>query len=209
MVPRLHVVTDDAVLHRPDFIDSAKKVLLAGGGWIGLHVRGHGLSGGSLFGIASVLAPEARAAGARLVINDRVDVAMAAGVQGIHLGARSIPPEVAKRLMPRASIGWSAHSPEEVERVGGATDYVFLGTIHDTASHPGRPTLGISGLRQACAVAASPVVAIGGVTPGRVAEAIGAGAHGVAALGGVWNADDPAAAVRTYVEALRRAEVTA
>jgi thiamine-phosphate diphosphorylase len=209
MVPRLHVVTDDAILRRPRFIDSAREVLHAGAGWLGLHLRGHGVSGRELFAIASALLQGARDAGARLVINDRVDAAIAAGVQGIHLGVRSIPPGAARRLLPGASIGYSAHAPDEASGVDPATDYVFLGTIYETASHPDRPALGTSVLRRTCAGAAVPVIAIGGVTPDRIGEVIAAGAHGIAVLGGVWNATDPVAAMRVHVDALRGASVTA
>ena len=102
-------------------------------------------------------------------------------------------------------VGRSIHSSAQVtEFAVGAVDYFVLGTVYETASHPGRPPLGLGVVAAAAERSAVPVVAIGGITTERVASVVAAGAHGVAVVGGVWNAPDPAEAVRGYLDALPR-----
>lgn len=209
MVPRLHVVTDEAVLRRPEFIERAREVVASAGDRLAFHLRAHGLAGRALFDFAIALMPATRAAGAMLFVNDRIDVALAARADGVQLGARSIACTDARRLMPHAAIGYSAHSFAEVEETAPATDFVLLGTIYETATHADRAALGPRFLQGVCRAARVPVIAIGGITPARVAGALAAGAHGVAVLGGVWNDNDPAAGARGYLNALRAAEVRA
>jgi thiamine-phosphate diphosphorylase len=203
-LPRLHLITEDAVLGEVGFEAMARAVLEAHGADVALHLRGHGTGGGRLFGLARALGPVARETGARLIVNDRVDVALAAGC-GVQLGRRSIPVPTARQLLgPGAVLGYSAHEREEAMAAAeSGVDFIVLGTIWPSASHPGEPGRGaelISGVVGAVAV---PVVAIGGVTPSRAEEALGAGAHGVAVLSGVWASPDPLAAVAGYVGALK------
>lgn len=201
-LPRLHVVTDDAVLGRSDALDVARAVVRAGGSRVALHLRGPGTSGRRLHELAAALVGPAAEAGALLLINDRVDVALVVGADGAHLGARSPTVADARTVLgPEAVLGASAHSADEV---GGLTregaDYTFLGTVFATPTHPGRPGCGPAGVRQAVAEAAgAPVVAIGGIGPDRVAGLRAAGAWGVAVLRGVWNAPDPARAVVEFL----------
>lgn len=208
-VPVLHVVTDDGVLARPGFLDAAGEVLGAGGGAVALHVRGPGTTGGGLYALVRALADPASRAGACLVVNDRVDVALAAGADGAHLGMRSLPVVEARRILgPRAWLGCSVHDEEEADRAASeGVDWAFAGHVYETPSHLGRPGLGAEGLAALCrAVPGVPVVAIGGITPRRVAEARGAGAWGVAVIRGVWEAPDPARAVGDYLHALSAAD---
>ena len=197
--PRLHVVTDDDVVARADFLDVAERIAAVGPS-VALHLRAPRMAGRTLHRLAVTLRAGMPDGSARLVINDRVDVALAAGADGVQLGARSLPPG---RLPARAAglaVGVSAHAPDEVV-TAGRVDWWVVGTVFESASHPGRPPAGI-GLVEACVRAADgPVIAIGGVTPERVAELVSAGAHGVAAIRGVWDADDPVAAVRRYLSA--------
>ena len=202
-VPRLHLVTDDAVLSRPGFLSQAGELLAAGGASVALHVRGPGMPGGPLLGWARALREPARASGAWLVVNDRVDVALAAGADGAHLGTRSLPVAEARRLLGHSRrLGVSVHTAAEgAEAAAGGADWIFAGTIYETASHPGHPGLGpaFAG-RVAGASAGVPALGIGGVTPGRVGEVLAAGAWGVAVIRGVWDAADPAAALHRYLE---------
>lgn len=102
-------------------------------------------------------------------------------------------------------VGRSIHSSAQVtEFAVGAVDYFVLGAVYETASHPGRPSLGLDVVAAAAERSAVPVVAIGGITTDRVAPVVAAGAHGVAVVGGVWNAPDPAEAVRCYLDAFPR-----
>lgn len=203
--PVLHVVTDDDVLAREDFSEAARGVLRAGGARTALHLRGPATPGGRLHALAQALVGPAGEAGALLVVNDRVDLALATGAGGVHLGARSLPVGEARRLLGAGvGVGCSVHDPGEARRAASeGADWLFAGSVHETPSHPGRAPLGLGGLAAVCREAGGvPVVAIGGMTPGRVAEAVAAGARGVAAIRGVWGAADPGAAVGDYLQAL-------
>lgn len=205
-LPRIHVVTDDAVLARDGWQDVATRVLDAGGADVALHLRGARTGPRALLSLATRLSPHARRTGSALLVNDRIDVALVAEVDGVHLGGRSLPPEKARALLgPGAWIGVSRHDAREAaDAAREGADYVFLGTIFETVSHPGAPGLGISGLEEAVKSAGRlPILGIGGIGPGRVAEVVGAGAHGVAAIRGIWDARDPVAAVRRYLEGLK------
>lgn len=203
-MPVLHVVTDEAVLARPDFVVAAGRVLAAGGPRVALHVRGPALGGRALFEAASAVAEAASSSGGLLVVNDRVDVAAAAGARGVHLGGRSLPIEVARRLFGgRFRLGVSTHADEEVaEAAHGGADWIFAGMIYASPSHPDRTGRGVQAVAGAVAGSGGiPVLAIGGVTPERVPELRAVGAHGSAAIRGVWEARDPAEAVARYLEA--------
>ncbi len=203
-VPRLHLITNDAVLRDAGFVDRADAVLAALGPAAALHLRGHGLDGGVLFHLADRLRPSASAAGAMLVVNDRVDVALAAGIRAVQLGRHAMPVQEVRRLLGEAArIGYSAHGAEEARAaVDAGADFVVIGTIYPTASHPGDPGAGPERVARTAEMVRVPIIAIGGITPARVAEVVEAGAHGVAVLGGVWHAADAAAAARNYLEAL-------
>jgi thiamine-phosphate diphosphorylase len=199
--PVLHAVTDDAILAADGFAARADAVLEAGGAAVALHLRGPETGGRALFDAAARLRPVAARHGALLIVNDRVDVALAAGADGVQLGRRSLAVADARRLLgdgPR--IGVSVHAAGEALAVAGLAAWVLAGTVWPSASHPGRAPSG-TGVLAAIAATGPPTVAIGGVTPGRVAEARAAGAAGIAVRGGIWAAADPAAAVRAYLDA--------
>ncbi len=171
-------------------------------------MRGHATAGRRLWEVARALVD----AGAAVVVNDRVDVALATGARGVQLGRRSLALGDVRRLVGAAWVGYSAHAAHEVaDAAARGADWVFLGPVWATASHPGAAPAGLGALRAAAGggavagIGALPVVAIGGVTPGRVADALAAGAHGVAVLSGVWGAADPAAAAAAYAAALQAA----
>ncbi len=181
----------------------ALQILEEGGARIALHIRGPRCTGAFIQETAQGLAPAARAAGAWLLVNDRVDVALAAGLDGAHLGQRSVPPAVARDILgPESVLGVSTHSHAELEKaLSGTADYVFVGTIYQTDSHEGHPGRGLGALSEIPA-AGLPAVAIGGIDVSRVAEVLAAGAHGVAVIGGVWGTPHPRDAVIRYLHAL-------
>lgn len=205
VLPRLHVVSDDAMLARGGWKARAVDVLAAGGAALCLHLRGPRTDGATLHRLASELRPHARRAGARLFVNDRVDVALAVEVDGVHLGARSLPVGAARRLLGEDPwLGVSCRDAAQIaaSRHEGA-DYAFLGTIFATPTHPEVAGMGLEGLAATLGgLGAVPVIGIGGVDPASVPGVLGAGAHGVGVLRGVWDARDSAAAVRRYVEAI-------
>jgi thiamine-phosphate pyrophosphorylase len=136
----------------------------------------------------------ARPAEAAVFVNGRPDIAAAVGAQGAQLGSGDITPADARRLLPRGWIGRSVHSREEAAlAVSEGADFLVVGNVFETASHPGRDAAGLSLVTEASRLG-RPVIAIGGITPERVSEVKAAGAYGVAAIRALWMAPDPAAA---------------
>lgn len=203
-VPALHVITDDAVLTRPRFRRDAQGLLEAHGLALALHLRGPATPVRTLFELAEDLVAAARGTEAWVLVNDRVDVALAAGVTGVQLAGRSLAAAAVRRMAPDRVIGVSTHQPAEVERAeADGADFALVGTIWETRSHPGRPGAGLDRVRSAGRRSGLPLVAIGGVSPERAAGAREAGAAGVAVLSGIWGTDDPVAAAGEYLEAMR------
>lgn len=202
MLPRLHLVTDDTVLGEPGFANRARAVLEAHGDVIALHLRGHTTHAASLFCLARELAATAAAVGSTLLVNDRVDIALAAGADGVQIGQRSLPIAVGRGLLGAERwIGYSAHGEAEARAaVTEGADFVLFGAIHPTASHPARVAVGIAQLRNTTAAVDGPVVAIGGITPERATEVSASGAYGVAVLSGVWRASNALAALDAVSE---------
>jgi len=146
-----------------------------------------------------------RQAGAALVINDRVDVALALGADGVHLTRKSLPPAEARTLVgPRMRVGVSCHGLEDVrEAMDGGADFLVLGPIYATPSKAlYGPPLTPAFLEQARALCPLPIFAIGGITAARVPAVLAAGADGVAVISAVLAAPDPAAATRELLEAI-------
>lgn len=207
-IPPLHVVTDDGVLARPEFAARARDVLAAGGRDLALHLRGPRTGGRLLYELAADLASPAGEAGALLLVNDRVDVALAAGADGVHLGARGMRPRDARALLGEGRVvGLSVHAAAEAEGLRpGEVDFLLVGTLYATPSHPGREGAGPGVLRDFAGTGV-PLVGIGGVTPERVGEVLRAGARGVAVLRAVWSAPDPAEAVRRFLQEMSGSDV--
>ena len=203
--PRLHVVTDDEILARRGFAEQAAEVLEMGGAALALHVRGPRTDSRRLYDIAAHLGPAAEETGALLLLNDRVDVAMATNLRAVQLGRRSLKIEDLRALMPWASIGVSCHDDVEVAqaRSSGVT-WILLGNLYKTESHPGRSGLGperFEALVKEAGVV--PVLAIGGVTPNLIERSLEAGAWGIAVRSGIWDAESPRAAISEYISVLR------
>jgi thiamine-phosphate diphosphorylase len=201
-LPRLHLVTDDEALALPGFLETAVRIMAAGGGDLALHLRAPGASGRGLHQMAANLAPAASRSGALLLINDRVDVARAVAAGGVQLPGCGMPPDAARRVLgPGPVIGASVHSRAQAVDAAGA-DFLLVGTIFDSGSHPGHPGAGTSLISDVVRIGL-PVVAIGGITHARVPEVMAAGATGVAVLSAVWHAPDAATATRGLLECLK------
>ncbi|HYR09605.1 MAG TPA: thiamine phosphate synthase [Longimicrobium sp.] len=200
-LPPLHVVTDDAVVGRADFLGVARRIAETSRADVAFHLRAPRASGRRMHDLATALRSMTADAGALLIVNDRADVALAVDADGVQAGGRGLMPADARRLIgPERLLGVSIHSADEarVAKAGGA-DYLLAGTIWETQSHPERRGAGIGLIREIAALGI-PTIAIGGVTAERAAEARDAGAAGVAAIRGVWDAADPAAAVAEYLK---------
>ena len=198
-LPRLHAITDERIARRPDLDLIATALAMGGGTELAFHARGHTLTGLEQFELAGRLA--VRAPG-RLFVNDRLDVALALPTAGVQLGHGSLPVSAARALNPLWWIGKSVHDLAEAEaaRTEGA-DYLVVGPVFATASHPGRTPLGLQRLTAiAAAVDGLPVIAIGGITADRVREVRNSGAYGVAAIRALWDDVEPAEAARRMRE---------
>lgn len=193
-LPSVYAVTDDRVVAQPDFLARARA--LATGPDIAIVLRAR-LPGKALLGLADALRHITQSSGARLIVHDRADVARLTDADGVHLPALGLPVDrVAEVLGPGVLVGSSVHDADAARSAADrGASYVFLGNIWETPSHSNRRGLGTAAI-----VAAQPtrVVAIGGVTSERATLARGAGAVGVAAIRALWDAPDPAAAVRAF-----------
>ena len=139
-----------------------------------------------------------------LLVNGGPEVALTTR-SGLHLRERDTTPAAARDVLgPHVLIGRSVHSPDGAIAAAGA-DHVLAGHVYPSASKPGMPPLGLAGLVNIVAVAPCPVIAIGGITPERVREVIQAGAHGVAVIGAIAEADNPRAAAKALRVAVDRA----
>jgi thiamine-phosphate pyrophosphorylase len=143
--------------------------------------------------------------GALLIVNDRLDVALAVGADGVQRTSTSLPvADLVAVADKRLRVGASVHSRDEAlaaERAGA--DWLFFGPVYDTPSKRAYgPPQGLGPLEHVCAAVGVPVVAIGGITPERVAEVRGAGAAGVAVISAILSAEAPAEATRRFLAAL-------
>ena len=198
-LPRLHAITDERIARRPDLDLIATALAEGGGSDLAFHARGRELTGLEHFELAGRLA--VRPPG-RLFVNDRLDVALAVPTAGVQLGHGSLPVSAARALNPLWWIGRSVHDLAEADaaRTEGA-DYLVVGPVFATASHPGRTPIGVAGLRQIVSAADElPVIAIGGITADRVREVRHSGAYGVAAIRALWDDAEPAEAARRMRE---------
>lgn len=192
VLPRLHVVSDSAVLQLPDLERLAGSI--ARDPAVALHVRSGTCGGRRLLEIANLLRTAAQPRLASVFMNDRVDIALAAGVDGVHLPSAGLPTGAVRKLVGSDMwIGRSSHSAAEaIALCEEGADYAFLGPIWPTTSHPGASGIGIGTIAEANAV---PIIAIGGITPERIPAVMDAGAYGVAAISAIWQSRDPGATV--------------
>lgn len=141
-----------------------------------------------------------------VVVDDRLDVALAAGAHGVHLGASDLPVAEARRIAdavaPGLLVGATCRDRAAVEAAAGAgADYAGFGPVFATTSKDGLPDpLGVSAVTDAAGVL--PLIAIGGISPASAGSVRAAGAHGVAVIGGLWRQPDPLQAAKELVEAV-------
>lgn len=141
-----------------------------------------------------------------LIINDRVDIALASGADGVHLGQSDVSPSEARAVLgPDALIGISANTVEQAAAAeSSGADYIGASPVFWTASKPDLdPELGLAGLRAMRKAVSIPIVAIGGINADNAAAVIEAGADGVAVISAILGARDPAAAARGLRRALQ------
>jgi thiamine-phosphate pyrophosphorylase len=201
MVGRVHLITDP----RPgaDDLNAVRAALDAGVDTVQIRVKqaGDALVLRLVEQTLELLAPY----GAACVVDDRLDVALAAGATGVHLGADDLPVAAARSLAgDRLLVGATVRDPEAARRAADeGADYLGVGPVRPTTTKAGLPApIGVAGVAAVCAATPLPVVAIGGVTVDLVPDLLAAGAHGVAVVGAVHRAVDPGRAAAALVDAL-------
>lgn len=145
-------------------------------------------------------------AGVAFIVNDRVDVALAVGADGVHVGQSDMRVEDVRRLLgDERIVGLSIDNVDQIRRADAVfADYLGVGPIYaQSTKADAAPPLGLAGLRTARALTTKPVVAIGGITPENATAALEAGAQGLAVVSAIVGADDPEAAARRFTQVLR------
>jgi len=198
---RLHLLTDC----RPgrDPVPVVRAALSAGVPVIQVRVP-DSWSDRAAYALASVVAGMCRAAGATCLVNDRLDVALAVGADGAHVGAEDLPVAAARRVLDDRILGGTARDPATARQAArDGASYLGVGPAYRTSTKDGLPEpIGPPGIRAVADAVDIPVIAIGAVTAERIPELLAAGAHGVAVVSAVSDAADPAAATRELLAAV-------
>ena len=187
-LPRLCAITDRGMGGGKSHAEITAMLIAGGARWI--QVREKEMGPGALLVEARESVRVARDKGAIVVVNDRVDLAMLAGADGVHVGRDDLPAVEARRLMGKgAIIGVSTHSVEEgIAAAGLPVDYVAIGPVFATSTkEDAEPVVGIGAVRRLAGAIDLPVVAIGGITIERAVEVIHAGAHAVAVIAALYD----------------------
>ena len=208
--PQLYLITDrHATSGRPlpQVIDEALSGLGAGARVrVGVQLRDKDLSGAALYALAVELRKVTRFHQAQFFVNGRVDVAMACGADGVHLGAGSLPISVVKQLSAHLLVGVSTHAIDDVRQAGEeGADFVVFGPIFPTPSKQGiLEARGLEALKSACTMGI-PLVALGGIDAASAAACCAAGAAGIAVIRAVLQAPLPGPAARQLGDCFLRA----
>ena len=188
----------------PEFLDA-----VLGAGVDIVQLREKGLEAGEELALLEVFAAACRRHGRLLAVNDRADVALAAGADVLHLGQDDLPVPVARRILgPGPLIGRSSHSPAQAAAAAAepGVDYFCAGPLWTTPTKPGRPSTGLGLLaRVTQGQPGRPWFAIGGISLDRLGEVLAAGATRVVVVRAITEAADPAAAARAFARRLRPA----
>jgi thiamine-phosphate pyrophosphorylase len=202
---RLVVITD-GLLAAPRSVEEVVARALEGGARA-VQLRNKGDSPRDMFTLGRTLRDLTRAAGALLFVNDRVDIALALDADGVHVGPDDLPVAAVRTVTPAGFlVGRSARDPEVARRaVLEGADYIGCGSVYPTSTKADvGEVIGLEGLRRVVASVEAPVLAIGGITEKRASEVAATGAAGIAVVGAVMQASDPAAAVRALLDPFRR-----
>ncbi len=203
--PRLQlmVITDRRLAGQRDWLEVTEAALQAGA--TAVQLRDKQATSGELLEMALALKPVAEQYGALFLVNDRFDVALAAGAHGVHLGDEDLPVSAVRGVVPRGFIiGRSADTEEDARRAeADGADYLGVGSVFGTTTKTEviGEVIGTARLARVASSVAIPVVGIGGVTAANVGQVARAGAAGIAVVSAVMAARDPHAAVRALLKA--------
>jgi thiamine-phosphate diphosphorylase len=197
-----YAMVDPAAGHDP--VSLAETLLEAGARIMQLRLKD--APGRDFLAAARAIAEMCRKRGATLIVNDRVDIAILAGANGVHLGQTDLPLEAARRIAgPNKMIGVSTHSLEQARAAeDSGADYIGFGPIYPGGLRNNPVGVGLDNLRAIRAAVKIPIVAIGGITEARIAETLAAGADAVAIITDVVNAPDIATKVRSILAIARK-----
>ena len=202
--PLLCLVTDRTLGDAATMVDRIAAAV--SGGVDMVQLREKDLPGGRLLELAREIRG---AAGDRplLLVNERADVALAAGAAGVQLGEEGLPVAAAREILgPERLVGRSVHSVEgAVEAAGQGADFLVVGTMYPSRSHPGAAAAGPGLLRRISRRCHVPLVGIGGIDAGNLGEVLRAGACGAAVISGILGAPDPEAAARELKQTMTAA----
>jgi thiamine-phosphate pyrophosphorylase len=204
-IGRFHVLTDTLLQGRFSHVELTA-MALSGGADI-IQFRAKSGSTREMIDMAGQMKILCKEYGVPLIINDRIDIALAVGADGVHLGQDDFPIPLARKLLgPDAIIGGSAGNMEEALKCySDGADYIGSGPVYGTASKSDAgPATGVENIRVIAGLIRLPVIAIGGVTAPDICELMDAGAYGVAVISAVCFDDDPEAAARRFRTALDR-----
>jgi thiamine-phosphate pyrophosphorylase len=189
---RLYLITDRFGCAGRSLVNIVEEALK--GGVKAVQLREKDLSSREMFELAVDMRRLTLRYGAKMLVNDRIDIAMSVGADGVHLGERSVSPAVARKLIGEERlIGVSCHGAEEALAAWKrGADFITLGPVFFTPSKAeyGEP-LGLSVVEEVARLVDIPVFAIGGIKTMNLREALSAGAHGIAVISAVLSADDP------------------
>lgn len=201
---RVYLITDRRSFAGEDAIEGLVEEAVKGG-VRAVQLREKDMPVRELLGLSRRMRDLTGKYSALLFINDRVDVALAVGADGVHLGGQGIPVEAVRRICgDRLMIGVSTHSPKEARAAeAGGADFITFGPVYETPSKAAYgPPLGVETLREAAGTVGIPVFAIGGIKRHNMGEAVGAGAHGVALISAILGAADVRAEAEAFVKVL-------
>jgi thiamine-phosphate pyrophosphorylase len=169
---------------------------LVGAGVDLIQLREKDMEAGDLLRVGEPLVGACRDAGVAFIVNDRPDVALALGADGVHLGQNDLPVAAARRVVGDGIVGRSSHSETEVDsEVAGGADYIAVGPVHPTPTKQGRPGTGLGLISHAAGVAGDlPWFAIGGIEEANLSDVLEAGARRIVVVRAITEATDPPAA---------------
>jgi thiamine-phosphate pyrophosphorylase len=200
MLPRLYPILDNDLCRERRLEPLAVLAAFLAGGATLLQLRDKSPSTAGRLALADAVVARAHAAGARVIVNDRADIARLSGADGVHVGQEDLAVDEVRRILgPDAIVGLSTHDERQIEAAARTTaTYIAVGPIYATATKDtGYPARGLDLVRSA-ALTGRPVVAIGGITLERAAEVLAAGASSVAIIADLLSGD-PEARVRQFL----------
>lgn len=197
---RLIIITDRHATNGRPVVDVVARALAGAGsaaGRVDIQLREKDLSARMLLDLAHQLRAVTRVTGSRLLINERIDVALAANADGVHLGNGALSIADVRAIAPGLTIGVSTHQTHEIQAAANAgADFVVYGPVFETPTKT--QAVGLAALRAATR-APIPVLALGGIDAGNVTDCLAAGAAGIACIRAIMTAADPASVTSTLL----------